>query len=118
MRYALTWLAARRAGWVGWQAKVPAGTMWASPGKPGGYLRNSILRILASKIGDTAPLPTDVILAGGFDEPQSQSAVKDQAGALSLSLLVRDHVEGKLRDKKEEEVDEAVAEEMMGLAPG
>ncbi|KAL8859154.1 MAG: hypothetical protein Q9178_004417 [Gyalolechia marmorata] len=119
MRYALTWLAARRAGYVGWQAKVPPGTMWASPGKPGGYLRNSILRVLASKIGDKAPLPQDVILAGGFDEPQSHSVVKDQAGALTLSVLVRDHVEGKLRDEKEEEeFDEAVAEEMMGLAPG
>ncbi|KAL8917319.1 MAG: hypothetical protein Q9172_005904 [Xanthocarpia lactea] len=122
MRYALTWLAARRAGYVGWEAKVPPGTMWASPGKPGGYLRNSILRVLASKIGDKAPLPQDVILAGGFDEPQSHSVVKDQAGALTLSVLVRDHVEGKLRDKKEEEeeeeFDEAVAEEMMGLAPG
>ncbi|KAL8644647.1 MAG: hypothetical protein Q9226_007661 [Calogaya cf. arnoldii] len=123
MRYALTWLAARRAAYPGWQAKLPSGTMWASPGKPGGYLRNSILRVLASRIGDTTPLPQDMILSGGFDDPDSQSKVQDQVAALTLPILVRDHLDGKLVDQKddddeEEEEDEAISAEMLALTPG
>lgn len=64
--------------------------MWATLDKPGGYLRSSVLRVLASKTGDRAPLPEDFIAAGGFDDPDSESRVKDQASAIILPLLVRD----------------------------
>lgn len=41
--------------------RVSAGTVWATPDKPGGYLRSPVLRVLASKIGDRASLPEDFI---------------------------------------------------------
>lgn len=80
--------------------------MWATPDKPGGYLRSSILRVLASKIGDKTPLPEDMVIAGGFDDPDSASTAKDQAAAIALPLLVRDHLEGRKAKAAEEEDDE------------
>ena len=80
--------------------------MWATPDKPGGYLRSSVLRVLASKIGDRAPLPEDFVIAGGFDDPDSESRVQDQASAIVLPCLVRDHLEAKRTKAAEEEEDD------------
>ncbi|KAI4216439.1 MAG: hypothetical protein L6R36_009340 [Xanthoria steineri] len=112
LRYALTWLAARRNGYPDWEKKLPAGTsMWATPDKPGGYLRSSVLRVLASKIGDRAPLPEDFIAAGGFDDADSETKVKNQASAIVLPLLVRDHLEAKKTKAAEEDDDDDTDEE-------
>lgn len=80
--------------------------MWATEDKPGGYLRSSVLRVLASKIGDRAPLPEDFVIAGGFDDPDSESKVKDQASAIVLPCLVRDHLEAKKTKAAGEEEEE------------
>ena len=87
--------------------------MWATPDKPGGYLRSSVLRVLASKIGDKAPLPEDFIAAGGFDDLDSETKVKDQASAIVLPCLVRDHLEAKKTKAaaEEEEDDDDTDEE-------
>ncbi|KAI4245674.1 MAG: hypothetical protein L6R42_010134 [Xanthoria sp. 1 TBL-2021] len=111
LRYVLTWLAARRKGYPDWQEKLPSGTMWATPDKPGGYLRSSILRVLASKVGDKTPLPEDMMIAGSFDDPDSASKVKDQAAAIALPLLVRDHLEGRKAKAAAAEDDEEDDEE-------
>ncbi|KAL8994703.1 MAG: hypothetical protein Q9169_005406 [Polycauliona sp. 2 TL-2023] len=113
LRYALAWLAARRAGYPEWQTKMPSGTMWASPDKPGGYLRSSILRVLAAKVGDATPLPEDMIIAGGFEDSDSESKVKSQAAAISLPLLVREQLDGKMRIKEMKEEEEEEGEEEM-----
>ena len=80
--------------------------MWATPDKPGGYLRSSVLRLLASKIDDRAPLPEDFVLAGGFDDPDSESRVQDQASAIVLPCLVRAHLEAKRTKAAEEDDDD------------
>ena len=50
---------------------------------------------MAPTIGDKAPLPEDLIIASGFDDPNSETNVKNQASAMALPLLVRDHLEAK-----------------------
>ena len=76
-----------------------------------GYLRSSVLRVLASKIGDRAPLPEDFIAAGGFDDADSETKVKNQASAIVLPLLVRDHLEAKKTKAAEEDDDDDTDEE-------
>ncbi|KAL8670168.1 MAG: hypothetical protein Q9168_005282 [Polycauliona sp. 1 TL-2023] len=102
-RYILAWLAARREGYPDWQAKMPSGTAWTSPDKPSGYLRSSILRVLASKVGDATTLPEDMIIEGGFDDPDSESKVRNQAGSIRIPLLVRDHLNGRMRIAEQED---------------
>ena len=80
--------------------------MWATPDKPGGYLRSSVLRLLASKIDDRAPLLEDFVIAGGFDDPDSESRVQDQASAIVLPCLVRAHLEAKRTKAAEEDDDD------------
>ena len=98
MRYTLAWLHAEADGWEGFKAKVPPGTVWASPNKPDGYLRTSILRELGRRIGDT--LPEDLITAGAFDDPGTSSDVYDKVAGIRVTETVQRHLEGE-RDPKE-----------------
>ena len=86
--------------------------MWATPDKPGGYLRSSVLRVLASKIGDRAPLPENFVIADDFDDPDSECKAKDQASAIVLPCLVRDHLEAKKMKAAAEEEEEEEEEEL------
>ena len=76
MRYTLAWLHADDKTWPGFKEKVPPGRVWASSNKPDGYLRKSILLALGKKTGDR--LPTDLVNAGGFDDPDTSSRVRDE----------------------------------------
>ncbi|KAI4096403.1 MAG: hypothetical protein LQ339_006991, partial [Xanthoria mediterranea] len=60
---------------------------------------------IAFTTGDKAPLPKDLIIAGGFDDPDSETKVEDQVSAISLPLLVRDHLEAKKTKAAEEKGD-------------
>ncbi|KAI4234177.1 MAG: hypothetical protein L6R40_006836 [Gallowayella cf. fulva] len=51
LRYTLAWLHADAKGWEDFNEKVPPGTVWASPNKPDGYLRKSILLELGKRTG-------------------------------------------------------------------
>ncbi|KAL9099167.1 MAG: hypothetical protein Q9163_005293 [Psora crenata] len=110
MRYALAWLHAERQGFKDFKDKVPPGTIWASPDKPSGYLRKSILRSLAREVGDRDELPTDLIQAGEFEDPATATNVGDAVGGLTMPLLFRKHLEGE-RDKKEEDSNSDEEEE-------
>lgn len=101
MRYALAWLNAERQGYKNFKVKVPPGTIWASPEKPPGYLRKSILRNLARKVGDCDELPADFIEAGEFEDPDTASKIRDEVGKLNIPLAIRKHLDGERDDKKE-----------------
>ena len=100
MRYTLAWLHAEDKGWEGFKEKVPPGRVWASPTKPDGYLRTSILRELGRRTGDT--LPEDLMTAGGFDDPATSSVVYDEVAGIRVTETVQRHLEGE-RDPMEGE---------------
>ena len=102
-RYALAWLHADDKSWPGFREKVPPGEVWASPNKPDGYLRKSILLELGKKTGDK--LPRDLINAGVFEDPDTSSVVLDQVAGIRVTEHVQAHLDGE-RDSKEEEESE------------
>ena len=111
MRYTLAWLHAEDKGWEGFKEKVPPGHIWASPNKPDGYLRSSILRELGRRTGDT--LPEDLITAGAFDDAATSSVVYDTVAGIRVTETVqrhlegeRDPIEGEDSDEEDEEKDE------------
>ena len=100
MRYTLAWLHAEANKWVGFKEKVPRGEVWASPKKPGGYLRKSILQDLGKMAGDR--LPQDLINAGGFEDSETNNAVCDAVAGIRVTEVVRRHLDGE-RDPKQGE---------------
>ena len=100
MRYTLAWLHAESNGWVGFKEKVPSGQVWASPNKPDGYLRKSILLELGKKTGDK--LPRDLMDAGMFEDPETSSLVYDVVAGIRVTEHVQAHLDGE-RDSKEDE---------------
>jgi HNH endonuclease len=110
MRYALAWFHAHDKSWPNFQEKVPPGKVWASPNKPDGYLRQSILLEIGKRIGDE--LPEDLIRAGTFQDPDSSSVVHDEVASIRCTELIRDHLEGardvKVKDKDDEDEDESM----------
>ena len=109
MRYTLAWLHAEAKGWAGFKEKVPPGQVWASPNKPDGYLRTSILRELGRRTGDT--LPEDLINAGVFDDPATSSVVYDEVAGIRVTETVQRHLEGERDPMKGEDSDEEDEEE-------
>lgn len=99
MRYALAWLHAEENSWPGFKEKVPPGEVWASPNKPDGYLRRSILLALGKKTGDS--LPKDLVSAGSSDDPDTSSVVWDEVASVRIDQNVQEHLDGS-RDAKEE----------------
>ena len=83
---------------------MPQGKVWASPDKPAGYLRKSILRVLAKRVGDE--LPADLMEAGEFEDADSASRVRDQVGQVALPMLVKNYVEGERVEDEDENGDE------------
>ena len=102
MRYTLAWLHADDH-WPGFKEKVPPGKVWASPNKPDGYLRKSILLALGKKTGDR--LPTDLVNAGVFEDPDTSSRVLDELAEIKITECVKDYLAGK-RDTAEEKGEE------------
>ena len=106
-RYVMAYLHAAKSKYPNFREKVPSGTMWASPGKPDGYLRKSVLRALAQRVGDTA-LPQDLLAAGTFvdTEPESGRPIEDQKAVIELSARIREKEDGALQDETDDDEDE------------
>ena len=108
MRYILAWLHAEANNWAGFKEKVPPGEAWASPTKPDGYLRKSILLDLGNMTGDR--LPPDMMNAGAFEDPDSSSAVYDTVASIRVTEAVQRHLGGE-RDFKQGEISESSEDE-------
>jgi hypothetical protein len=106
MRYALAWMHARDKSWPGFQEKLPSREIWASPNKPDGYLRKSILLAMGKRIGDT--LPQELISAGAFEDPDTSSVVLDEVAGIRVGDDVQNYLDG-ARDPKirEESTDQS-----------
>ena len=100
MRYTLAWLHAEDNKWEGFKEKVPPGEVWASPNKPDGYLRRSILLDLGKMTGDR--LPQDLISAGTFEDPETSNAVSDAVAGIRMAEAFQSHLDGE-RDPKQGE---------------
>ncbi|KAL8912926.1 MAG: hypothetical protein Q9172_007394 [Xanthocarpia lactea] len=103
LRYTLAWLHANDKNWPGFKEIVPPGTVWASPNKPDGYLRKSILVEIGRRTGDK--LPNDLIEAGAFEDLDSSSKVADEVACIRVTEKIEDHLSGD-RDPKSEDEDE------------
>lgn len=112
MRYILAWLHAEDKGWEGFKDKVPSGQVWASPNKPEGYLRKSILLELGKRTGDR--LPQDLIRAGGFEDAATSSAVYDTVAAIRVTESVQRYLDGERGPKEREEGEESEEEDEEG----
>ncbi|KAL8957622.1 MAG: hypothetical protein Q9183_006009 [Haloplaca sp. 2 TL-2023] len=104
LRYTLAWLHANDENWPGFKEKVPPGKVWASPNKPEGYLRKSILVKLAKRTGDK--LPTELIDSGVFEDSDSRSLLSDVVAAVRVSKLVQAHLAGERDPKFDEFADD------------
>ena len=122
-RYVMAYFHARKSQYPDYTEKLPPGRMWASPGKEGGYLRESVLRAMAERIGDVT-LPQELITAGTFvdTEPESGREIDDRIATIELSARIKskeqgtvldeeeDHKNGEEDDDEDEEEDEQTAE--------
>ncbi|MCJ1456924.1 hypothetical protein MMC28_007290 [Mycoblastus sanguinarius] len=109
MRYALAWLHTADKAWPGFKEKVPPGKVWASPNKPDGYLRKSILLEVRKKTGDR--LPKDLISAGVFEDPDTSSIVHDEITGIRIAEYVQGYLDGVRDTKKDEGSMEGAGEE-------
>ena len=64
----------------------------APPDKPGGYLRESILRVLTHRIQDGVPLPEDSVASGGFDDLITESEVGDEVAKIAAANAIREYL--------------------------
>jgi hypothetical protein len=97
LRYTMAWLDAEEFFKPDFKQKVPSGTVWASPNKPDGYLRKSILVELGRRTG--GKLPDDLIQAGIFEDPDTSTPVLDELANTRFMQLVRGRLDS-LRDPK------------------
>ena len=109
MRYTLAWLHAEDKKWVGFKEKVPPGEVWASPNKPDGYLRKSILLELGKMTGDK--LPRDLMEAGAFENSETDNAVYDAIAGIRVTEAVEGHLDGVRDPKRGEDSEESEEEE-------
>lgn len=116
MRYTLAWLHAEANKWVGFKEKVPPGEVWASPNKPAGYLRKSILLDVGEMTGDR--LPRDLIDAGGFVDSDTSNAVYDTIAGIRVTEVMQGHLGGDRDPKKGEDSDESEEEDDEGGEEG
>ena len=111
-RYTLAWLHAEANNWVGFKDKVPPAEVWASPNKPEGYLRKSILLEVGKMTRDR--LPRDLIDAGGFEASDTSNAVYDTIAAIRVAETMQRHLDGDRDPKKGEDSDESEDEDDEG----
>lgn len=109
MRYTLAWLHAEDKKWPNFKEKVPPGEVWASPNKPDGYLRKSILLDLGKSTGDR--LPQDLMAAGSFEDPETSSSLHDEMAGMEVIEHVQNHLDGIRDDKLKEDESEEESEE-------
>ena len=108
-RYTMGYMHAQTEIYENFKQKVPSGSIWASPGKPDGYLRRSVLRALARLCGDE-DLPGDLMEAGGFEdtEPNSGNSVSDQVAGIVIAQHIKRKFDGV--EEQEEDDDEPASE--------
>jgi hypothetical protein len=94
-------------GWKGYREKVPPGRIWASPNKPEGYLRKSVLRSLARKVHDEDILPEELIEAGSFvdTDPPTGTEAADKLAELELGIEMRRECKKKVIEMDDETDD-------------
>ena len=92
-------------GWEGYRDKVPPGRIWASPNKPEGYLRKSVLRSLARKVNDEDILPEELIEAGTFidTDPPTGTDAANKLADLELGIELRRECKKKTMEIDDEE---------------
>lgn len=102
----MAYMYAQRSGFPDLKSKLPNGQIWASPGKPGGYLRRSVLQSLAKRIGDE-PLPSELLIAGTFTdtEPRSATDVQDCITEIELSRRMSRRLESGPQKADDDEID-------------
>jgi len=114
-RYVMALMHAEFQKWANYRDKVPPGHIWASPCKPDGYLRRSVLRSLARRINDEDFLPEELIDAGGFDDtkPATGIEVNDEVAGLALGMKLTKMCMKKAKKEryKEEEDSDASSED-------
>lgn len=105
-RYTIAYIHAQTKQFQDFKAKVPSGRIWASPNKPDGYLRRSVLRSFARRVGDI-DLPEDLVDGGGYNdtEPATGTVVKDQVASIAISLVLRQKLQGEKESKDESDDD-------------
>ena len=106
MRYTLAWLHAEDRLW-NFKEKVPPGEIWASPKKPDGYLRKSILVAMGKKTGDK--LPKNLIDAGAFSDPDTDNTIHDEVAGIRITRLVQGHLD-RVRDPMDERDEDDMSE--------
>jgi hypothetical protein len=108
MRYTLAWMHARDRSWPGFKEKLPSGEIWASPNKPDGYLRKSVLLAMGKRLGNT--LPQDLTSAGAFEDPDTSSVVLDEVAGIRVGEHVQNYLDGardpKLRDESTDQSED------------
>ncbi len=114
-RYVMAHMNAVIEGFTDIDKKLPNGSIWASPDKPDGYLRKSVLQVLAKRIGDR-PLPFDLVEAGTFEDtnPESGRLVEDQKAGIELSYRMKENRKGNLKDDDDDDAEEDVEEGSQG----
>lgn len=107
-RYVMALMHAEYEKWEGYRDKVPPGRIWASPSKPEGYLRKSVLRGLARKVHDEDILPEELVEAGGFEDtdPPTGTEAADQMAGLELGIEMRRECKKKTMKVEEEDEDD------------
>lgn len=106
-RYVMAHMNAVKEGHANIDKKLPNGRIWASPNKPDGYLRKSVLQVLAQRIGDQ-PLPFELVEAGTFEDtdPASGRLVEDEKASIELSYRMKENRKGNLKDDDDDDDDE------------
>jgi hypothetical protein len=99
--------------WEGYREKIPSGRIWASPSKPEGYLRKSILRGLARRIHDEDTLPEELIEAGSFEDtnPPTWTDTADHMAELEIGIKMRHECQAKAGKPNGDSEDEEESEE-------
>ncbi|KAL8731089.1 MAG: hypothetical protein Q9166_003617 [cf. Caloplaca sp. 2 TL-2023] len=95
-RHAMACMHASIRQWPNFKDKLPAGTMWATPNKSQGYLRRSVLKMIARRIGDEV-LDEDTLMTGTFTdtEPETGTEVHDQLAEYTIGTAIQDKIEGR-----------------------
>ncbi|KAL8944997.1 MAG: hypothetical protein Q9211_000430 [Gyalolechia sp. 1 TL-2023] len=106
-KHAMAYMHARIQGFPGFEAKVPSGTMWATLDKNNGYLRRSVLSMIARRIGDDT-LPKDLLLTGTFTdtEPGTSLVVRDTLASYTIASAVEKKVKGETLEDSEDSAEE------------
>lgn len=88
---------AKFSKWEGYREIVPPGYIWASPSKPEGYLRKSVLQGLARRLHDEDTLLEELVEAGGFEDtdPPTRADTADQIAGLDIGGSMRRECQAK-----------------------